>query len=240
MSLTVAIPTMDRWDEFLKDQLPIYLNHPKIHYVVICDENGNDISKIIESEYGMDPKLRMYQNNTVLGVYGNKRECFLHSTTDWVAVLDSDNVFEPAFFDAFFLAIDRDTESSNKTIYCAGKNIRLDIDTGIAEDKTRHFSGMKISQQNWNKIIDTPGWNFLLNDGNCIWPRDVIKQFPNIPEERIVGTDSVFFMHRAISAGYTLSVEPDMKYTHTVHKGSHWLQNAIVSSRLLGMMNLNI
>lgn len=238
MSLGVAIPTMDRWDDFLKKQLPVYLNYDRIKYVVICDENGNDIAKIMESEHAMNPKLRLFQNDTVLGVYGNKRQCLINCPTDWIAVLDSDNFFEPSFFDAFFLS--KENNTSKKTIYCAGQNERLDLSTGLIEDRTRHFSGMKINLDNWNKVIDTPGWNFLLNDGNSIWPRDVIVNFPPLPEERIVGTDSIFFMKRAIEAGFTLCVEPTMKYTHTVHDGSHWLQNATVSSRLLGMMDLKV
>lgn len=238
MSLGVAIPTMDRWDNFLKKQLPVYLNYDRIKYVVICDENGNDIAKIMESEHAMNPKLRLFQNDTVLGVYGNKRQCLINCPTDWIAVLDSDNFFEPSFFDAFFLS--KENNTSKKTIYCAGQNERLDLNTGIIEDRTRHFSGMKINLENWNKVIDTPAWNFLLNDGNSIWPRDVIVNFPPLPEERIVGTDSIFFMKRAIEAGFTLCVEPTMKYTHTVHDGSHWLQNATVSSRLLGMMDLKV
>jgi hypothetical protein len=35
--------------------------------------------------------------------------------------------------------------------------------------------------------------------------RDVVKHFPDIPEDQIVGTDSVFFMRQAIQAGYTLN-----------------------------------
>jgi len=239
MSLTVAIPTMDRWSDFLKKQLPVYLNHPRIDYVVICDENGNDINEIAESEYSMNPKLRLYQNESIMGVYGNKRQCLLKASTEWIAVLDSDNFFDPCFFDAFFASIERDGETAKKTIYSAGKNERLDLSTGKVEDKTRHFSGMRISRSNWNRVVDTAGWNFLLNDGNSIWPKEVVKHFPNLPEERIVGTDSIFFMKRAIEAGYTLCVEPTMSYVHTVHDGSHWLQNEKISSRLLGQMNLH-
>jgi glycosyltransferase involved in cell wall biosynthesis len=240
MSLTVAIPTMDRWIGFLEDQLPIYMDHPKIQYVIVCDENGNDISKIMETEHAMNPKLRLYQNDTVLGVYGNKRECLMKSSTDWVAVLDSDNYFKPDFFDAFFNCLECDGAQAKKTIYCAGENIRFNMDTEEMEDKTSQFSGMNISRDNWNSVIQTPGWNFLLNDGNCIWPRDVLINFPPLPEERIVGTDSIFFMKRAVEAGYTLRVEPTMSYIHTVHSGSHWLQNATVSSRLLSQMDLKI
>jgi nitrite reductase/ring-hydroxylating ferredoxin subunit len=238
MSLTVAIPTMDRWSTFLKSELPAYLSNPTIDAVVISDENGNDIQSICEAGLDTDPKLRLYQNDSVLGVYGNKRQCLLRSSTDYVAVLDSDNHFEPAFFDAFYASRQRDRD--DKTIYCAGDNRRVDLNTGIEEDRTRHFSGMRISRSNWNSVLETKGWNFLLNDGNCIWPRAVVKHMPDLPEEQIVGTDSIYAMRQAIQAGYTLCVEPTMSYIHTVHDGSHWLQNATVSSRLMGMRDWRV
>ena len=230
---------MDRWT-FLKDQVPKYLNDPNISYIVISDENGKDINVICEMEMDSHPKLRLYQNDTVLGVYGNKRQCFLKSPSEWVAVLDSDNQFEPEFFKEFLKAKERDGNLSKKTIYCAGDIRRLDLATGDSEDRTKQFSGMKISRENWNSVLQMRGWNFLLNDGNCIWPRDVVKHFPDIPEDQIVGTDSIFFMRQAIQAGYTLSVEPRMHYIHTVHAGSHWLQNVEVSSRLMGLRDWKV
>jgi len=234
MALTVAIPTMDRWS-FLQEQVPKYLADPNVAYVVISDENGKDINVMCELELDSNAKLRLYQNNAQLGVYGNKRQCFLKAPSPWVAVLDSDNKFEPEFFEAFLKCKERDGAAAAKTIYCAGDIVHLNLGTGATEDKTSQFSGMRISRENWNKVLGMRGWNFLLNDGNCIWPRDVIKHFPDLPEEQIVGTDSIFFMRQAIQAGYTLSVEPTMRYVHTVHDGSHWLQNAAVSSRLMGM-----
>jgi hypothetical protein len=242
MKLTVAIPTMDRWSSFLKKQLPLYLDNPRIDCVVISDENGNDIRDLCEDGYENHPKLKLYQNEKIMGVYGNKRLCIMRSPADadFVAVLDSDNRFDSSFFDEFFKSVERDGAAAEKTIYCAGDNKRLDLDTGVIEDRTAHFSGMKIVPGNWNKVLETVGWNFLLNDGNCIWPRAVIKHFPNVPESQIVGTDSIYFMRQAIQAGFTLSVEPSMQYIHTVHKGSHWLQNAAASSRLMGMRDWRV
>ena len=238
MSLTVAIPTMDRWSTFLKSELPAYLSNPTIDTVVISDENGNDIQSICEAGLDTDPKLRLYQNHSVLGVYGNKRQCLLRSSTDYVAVLDSDNHFEPAFFEAFYASRQRD--GGDKVIYCAGNNRRVDLNTGMEEDRTRHFSGMRISRSKWNTVLEMTGWNFLLNDGTCIWPRAVVRHMPDLPEEQIVGTDSIYAMRQAIQAGYTLCVEPTMSYIHTVHDGSHWLQNARVSSRLMGMRDWRV
>jgi len=237
--LTVAIPTMERWS-FLKDQVPKYLADPNVSFLVISDENGKDINVMCELELDSHIKLRLYQNDNVLGVYGNKRQCFIKAPSDWVAVLDSDNQFDASFFDAFLKCKERDGAKADKTIYCAGEIVRLDLATGLTEDKTSQFSGMKISRDNWNKVLSTTGWNFLLNNGNCIWPKSVIRYFPNLPEDQIVGTDSIFFMRQAIQAGYTLSVEPTMRYVHTVHDGSHWLQNAAVSSRLMGLRDWKV
>lgn len=240
MALTVAIPTMERWS-FLNEQLPKFLGNPNVSYVVINDENGKDINIICEIGLDSNPKLRLYSNDAVLGVYGNKRQCLLNAPSEWVAVLDSDNQFGADFFEEFQKARARDgAVVSGKTIYCAGDIHFYNLKTGATENKTRQFSGMKISRDNWNDILKTPGWNFLLNDGNCIWPRDVIKHFPDLPEEQIVGTDSIFFMRQAIQAGYTLSVEPTMHYVHVVHDGSHWLQNASVSSRLMGLRDWRV
>jgi len=239
MSLTVAIPTMERWS-FLKRQVPIFLEDPNVSYVVISDENGHDVRVFCELDLDRDPKLRLYENEKVLGVYGNKRECFLKAPSDWVAVLDSDNKFEPTFFTEFLKAKERDGPLAEKTIYCAANIENLNLDNGLSNYKTKHFAGMKISRENWNDVLKMPSWNFLLNDGNCIWPRNVIKHFPEIPEEQIVGTDSIFFMRQAIQAGYTLSVEPMMHYVHVVHEGSHWLQNATVSSRLMALRDWRV
>jgi len=239
MSLTEAIPTMERWS-FLKTQVPIFLEDPNVSYVVISDENGHDVRVFCELDLDRDPKLRLYENEKVLGVYGNKRECFLKAPSDWVAVLDSDNKFEPTFFTEFLKAKERDGPLAEKTIYCAGNIENLNLDSGLTNYKTKHFSGMKISRENWNDVLKMPNWNFLLNDGNCIWPRNVIKYFPEIPEDQIVGTDSIFFMRQAIQAGYTLSVEPMMHYVHVVHEGSHWLQNATVSSRLMALRDWRV
>ena len=232
-TLSIAIPTMDRWD-FLKRQLPVYLEHPSVDCVIICDENGHDIDEICLSGLDTNPKLRLYQNEKVLGVYGNKRQCLMKAPTDYVAVLDSDNFFDAAYITTVVDCIKRDLlENNSTTIYCAAGNERLFLETGQVENKIKHFSGMIINRSNWNNILKTPSWNFLLNDGNAVWPKSVAKYIPDLEEEKVVGTDSILAMRLAILAGYTLSVEPSLTYTHTVHGGSHWTQNEVVSNRLL-------
>jgi hypothetical protein len=230
--LTVAIPTMRRWN-FLKSQLPGFLNHPRISYVVICDETGEDAEAIAEHGMDMHPKMRLYVNESILGVYGNKRQCIEKAPTEWVAVLDSDNLFTSSFFDAFWAAVERESLLASKMLFCAGQQVRLFDDTGKTEERIGHLSGIKLSRGNWNSVLAQRDAIFLLNDGNTIWPTSVLRHLPPMPESEIVGTDSIFALRQVLLAGYTLSVEPEMRYVHLVHSGSHWIQHETESTRLM-------
>jgi glycosyltransferase involved in cell wall biosynthesis len=232
ITLTVAIPTMNRWAKFLKKQFPVYMDHPDITTVIVCDETGADIEGICEEGYDQDPRLRLYQNPQRLGIYANKRQCFLNSTDDFVAVLDSDNFFDPSFFTEALACIARDGPLAKRTIYCAGDNIRQ-FDSGITEERVKHFNGMQITRENWNKILETPGWNFLLNDGNYIWPRSVVKHFPELPDSLVLATDGILTAKMAVEAGYRISIEPSMRYVHMVHDDSTWIKTDRESSRIL-------
>ena len=46
---SLCIPTMDRYDKFLSNYLPKYLDNELISEIIITDENGYDIQKINES-----------------------------------------------------------------------------------------------------------------------------------------------------------------------------------------------
>jgi GT2 family glycosyltransferase len=237
--LSVAIPTMNRWTTFLKKQFPIYVDHPKIASIVVCDETGHDLESICQDGYDTNPKVRLFQNETRLGIYGNKRQCLLSSSTEFVALLDSDNFFDPEFFTEALRCIERDGDASKKTVYCAGKNIRH-LESGETEERIRHFNGMKITRDNWNTILKTPGWNFLLNNGNCIWPRDVVRHFPELSDSEIAAADSILAAKLAVEAGYTLSIEPTLQYKHMVHSDSGWIQTEYESSRILSSRNWKI
>jgi hypothetical protein len=233
-SLAIAIPTMDRWD-FLKRQLPVYLEHPSVDCVIICDENGHDIDEICAAGLDTNPKLRLYQNETVLGVYGNKRQCLMKAPTDYVAVLDSDNFFDAAYITTVVDCIKRDLyENNNTTIYCAAGNERLFLETGKVENKIKHFSGMLINRSNWNNILKIPWSLFLLNDGNFVVHKSLLNILPDdVNDNLIVATDAIYVARKAVGAGFTYWVVPELSYIHTVHDESYWLRTATESSRIL-------
>ena len=61
MKLTLCIPTMDRMDTFLGDNLRKYLDNDLIDEIVICDENGNDYTKLLAT-FPNQPKLKIFRD----------------------------------------------------------------------------------------------------------------------------------------------------------------------------------
>jgi glycosyltransferase involved in cell wall biosynthesis len=231
--LTVAIPTMKRWSRFLSQSLPSLLKSEYVDYVVICDETGEDVEEIRKTDLALNPKLRLYKNPKRLGVYYNKRNCLERAPTDWVAVLDSDNFFDDSFFRGLREAWDKNL--SPTTLYASGKMLRVYMDSDQpTEERLGHFSGMKITKENWNNILTIKDWNFLLNDGNWVGHKSLLNVLPDDVDDKTVGgTDSIFIARKAVAKGFTYWVVDTMSYIHTVHNESHWLQTAVESSRLL-------
>ena len=230
VQLTVAIPTLRRWG-FLQKTLPSLLDNDLITWVVISDETGEDIKQIQATEYATNSKLILSTNTEILGMYRNKRRCLELAPTEWVAVLDSDNVFPEAFFETI---MDELQTADQKTIYASANIVRLFLKTGESEERTQHFSGKKINQSNWNETLQTRAWNFLLNDGHWIAHKSLLEAWPlDLPESKIKATDSLMIVRNAVLSGFTYYVLPGLRYIHTVHDDSEWIKTEQVSSFLL-------
>lgn len=220
--LTVAIPTMRRWN-FLQKTLPIYLAHPFITNVVICDETGEDIDAIEASSFAGNPKLKLYRNETRLGIYHNKRKCIQMTPTEWVAVLDSDNIFPAAFFDNLE-AIWKKEGALVTHFYGAGNSVFLDEDKSKAShNPLKGFGGMKLEKTNWNSFCEKPKWNYMANDGNWIVHCSVLNALPqDVDDKDILATDAIYMARQFIKHGYIYDIREELSYIHSVHKGSSW------------------
>jgi glycosyltransferase involved in cell wall biosynthesis len=232
IEVTVAIPTMRRWKGFLEKSLPLFLENSYVSRVLICDETGEDVEAILHSGYINHPKLILHTNDHRLGMYANKRKCVELSPTPWVAVLDSDNIFPDEYFEALF-DLWKDEGASTKTVYAASEIVRVFLKTGNSEERTKHFTGMRINRTNWNRVLQMRDWNFLLNDGNWVGHRSILEAWPQMPEEKIRATDSIRIVKQLVEKGWTYSITPGMRYIHTVHDDSEWIKTDRESSFLL-------
>ena len=239
IQLTVAIPTMRRWKGFLEKSLPTFLNNDYVTYVVICDETGEDVAAIRASKWASHPKLRLHTNAQRLGMYANKRKCVEVSPTDWVAVLDSDNIVPDVFFETLFDTW-KDEGADVHTVYAASEIIRVFLKTGESEERTRHFAGMRVTKSNWNQVLRMKAWNFLLNDGNWVGHRSVLEAWPLISEDQVRATDSIRIVKNLVERGWTYAILPGMRYIHTVHDDSEWIKTEAESTRLLSTTDWRI
>jgi glycosyltransferase involved in cell wall biosynthesis len=227
--LTIAIPTMRRWS-FLKDSIPVFLSRPEVNEVVVCDETGEDYTSIKESSFGNHPKLRIYKNEKRLGIYENKTKVLGLTKGDWVALLDSDNIFDEEWFEMLHELDFSDT----KRIFASADFKSVNIKTGVVKRECQDFSGLMLNSNNWNDILSKKKWNFLLNDGNWIVHRSVLNTLPtNIKSEKLLAADAIFMARCFVKEGYSIYYVPDFEYTHIVHPGSSWLQTDVESSQIL-------
>lgn len=230
MSLSIAIPTMKRW-AFLKDVLPIYIARPEVIEIVICDETGEDIDAILRSPLSLSSKLRLHKNKKILGIYENKCQALRLCLMDWVALLDSDNIFNDDWFDS----IKNLSYTDPKIIYASADFKSIDIRSGEIVRPAEAFSGMKISDaQSWNAALDMPKWNFILNDGNWLLHKDAANVLPNsIASSKVLASDAIFMLRCFIKNGYSIHYVPELEYIHTVHSESEWIKTAKKSSEVL-------
>jgi glycosyltransferase involved in cell wall biosynthesis len=228
MHLTIAIPTMRRWS-FLKDSIPAYLARPEVTEVIVCDETGEDYD-LLQATFGdYGNKLRLYKNERRLGIYENKKKCLSLATTEWVALLDSDNIFGDDWFEALHYL----DFSDEKRIFASADFKSVNVKTGATTHECRKFRGLVLDPRTWNETLTQTKWNFLLNDGNWIVPRSVIETLPDVRSDTLQAADAIFMARCFVKGGYSIYYVPGLEYTHLVHPGSSWLQTDVQSSRIL-------
>jgi len=230
MHLTIAIPTMRRWS-FLKDSIPAYLARPEVAEVIVCDETGEDYD-LLQAAFGhlqSANKLRLYKNERRLGIYENKKKCLSLATTEWVALLDSDNIFGDDWFEALHYL----DFSNSKRIFASADFKSVNVKTGVSTCECKSFRGLVLDSRTWNETLEQTNWNFLLNDGNWIVPRSVIDCLPDLRSDTLQAADAIFMARCFVKAGYCIYYVPGLEYTHLVHPESSWLQTDFESSRIL-------
>lgn len=228
--LSICIPTMNRW-KFLKDTLPIFLDQSVVKEVILCDENGNDIEMIKKSSFSKDPKLHLVQNEKRLGIYENKKKVASLAKCEWVAILDSDNIFPEEWFEGIEEILRKDKEK--KTIYASAFFRNVNLDTKEEIRPCFEFDGLELNRYNWNTMFERPRWNFLLNDGNWVVPKKALDVLPNVSSEKLLAADAIFMVRCWIQAGYTIEYVKGLEYIHTVHNESSWLSTETESTKIL-------
>ena len=223
-SMTLAIPTYRRFEPFLKNYLPKYLNLPFVDTILIADETGEDIDAIQAQPWGSNPKLQFIRNPERLGAYHNKLNLMRQCTTNWIALIDSDNEVRPEYFTAlekWWL----ENGANSKEIYIPAHVESKNSNETTTNLPIARFAGHKVDKQTWNSFLPLPWAGYCLNLGNCVFHRTAIPSIPaEIPKD--VMADCQVMNKALVEKDYTLVIVPNMKYYHIIHPGSLYLNTA--------------
>ena len=210
--MTVAFTTFNRTDLLYQAMGP-FIYDDRVSEIIIVDDHSNEnIYAEIQAKCSLTSKIRLFRNEENLDCYRNKRQAVKHATSEWVALLDSDNKFSMEFIDVLF-----SQKPWNHSWAYAPEFARPHFDF-------RGLSGTAISGNNIRSIL--PNWNCgtMLNAMNYFFNRD---EFLRVWDKSIdpVTSDSLYHNYNWLKAGNTIYVTPGLQYEHRVHEGSHYKQN---------------
>lgn len=189
---------------------------PFIHEIVISVDKSSAVDvrriKIATQSY---KKVKIFVSDTKLFVLKNKMKAVSLCNTDWVALIDSDNVVSGQYFGPWLKI-----PHIPSVIYCP--------EAALPTFKFNQFIGLDITYNSLKDRLsnnDSAKFNVLMNTGNYIVHRESWLNALHDKEVHDPAAADVFYAnYHCMMAGMVLRVVKDMVYRHTVHKGSTYLQ----------------
>lgn len=227
-SFSLAIPTMNRYDTYLREYIPKYLKNKYIKEIVICDENGEDFEKI-KKEFGNENKIKLFRNENRLGGFRNKLKVMSLCSSEYIALIDSDNFVDEDYFEE---AIKFGVNKSSVLLPCKSEGR-----TSMAYLSYFNY----IDKDNWIPLMKSHNVFPKLNDGNGIYP----KAFSDVLEKLLIdlephAADAFVINQLAMSMNFKLYFVPDMFYLHPTSVDSYWLTNENLSNDFMSRWNCGV
>jgi len=193
---SLCIPTMDRFDNYLKQYIPKYISNPLITEIIICDENGNDAKKIREY-FQNNEKVKIFINEKRLGPFLNKIKCCKLAKNEWIALIDSDNFADEDYFFKMKLFID-DNKLKNYTIL--SPDYASEVFQWKYLSQTNNNLLNKITYKKIKNIDALHGINnknagclsHLMNIGNFVINKSIINNINILPFEELISKSFSF------------------------------------------------
>lgn len=210
--ISIAFTTFNRSDLLFEAVAP-FLEDVRVAEIVISDDcSREDIYNEIVAKYNDEDKVKIFRNESNLDCYYNKRQAVKRCSNEWVALLDSDNLFGRDFVDAIF-----SQRPWNHSWAYAPEFAKPHFDF-------TQLSGVAISRNNVSSVLHVGSCSTMLNAMNYFVNRDeYLRLWDNSTDP--VTSDSLFQNYNWIKGGNTVYVTPGLQYQHRIHEGSHYRQN---------------
>ena len=228
---SLAIPTIDRYDQYLSNSLPRYIANDLIYEIVICDENGNDVQKIKENF--KSPKLKLYVNNSRLKAFRNKRKAAGLTKNKWIAIIDSDNFADEDYFQNAKRYIDENIGEEDQYAIlnpCYAKpHFLFHWLAGKSYDRS-NFVDLLI-EQHLKKISNGSTLETQMNMMNGIYDRRIFEQMDVEKEKEFIDVvqaeEAVLFNLLAMEqTNARIHCVPGLEYEHDVSQHSFYMEES--------------
>ena len=212
MTFSLVITTYNRYDTYLKINIPKYLQNPYINEIIISDDCSDDYEKLITNFN--DAKLKIIKQSKNLGALRNKITACTYATSEWICLMDSDNFADIDYFEAL-LTYWVTHEKSNIMIYSPSKALpSFDISDIINKIYTK------------NDFHTINAW--LINLGNHVFNKDILQYILPILDTNInpYALDVKYMIYNWLKNDIKITVVKDMHYSHSLHNDSLWCQHS--------------
>lgn len=195
------------------------LDDDRIREVAVSDDcSPDDCYAKLVAKWDGHPKVKLYRNKHNVDCYRNKKQAVELATSDWVILLDDDNVIGPDYLDRLWELPAWDAN----VLYCP--------DLAHPHFNYQRFAGPVISCRNVAYFMAMPHkkgeteFRTALNTCNYFFHRQTYLQrwVGNVDP---VTADTMFHAFNWLRAGGFMVFVRGMQYIHRIHAGSHYKNN---------------
>lgn len=209
--LSICIPSWERVDMTIESFLDVMSDNRVNDICIVDDASSLEVFNELKSICDFLPKVSLYRNLSNQQCYQNKMISASYAKSDFIILLDSDNVIGVDYLDAIF-----EQDWDEKTIL-APVFARPTFDY-------RAFSGLLIDKENVEQYIDKPMFQTALNTMNYfINKEEYLHTFD--PNFNPVTADSIYINYLWLKNGGKIKFVKGMEYNHLVHSQSHYINN---------------
>ncbi len=219
--ISLCITTYNR-NAYLFKSFEQVINDDRIGEVVIVDDCSElGLYQHIAERCKYNPKIKLFRNETNLGVYENKKVSVSKAENEYCIVFDSDNIIGVDYLDAIY-----SKEWNCKTLF-APSFAKPVFDY-------RAFAGITFRKDNVAQYCGKHFFNAMLNTMNYFVHRDSFLSVWH-PKPHINGADSIYMNYLWLLAGNEIHCMGGLSYFHRTgqyegnENGSNYIRQANVS-----------
>ncbi len=232
--ISLAIPTFNS-SPFVFKSFEKVLDDPRISEIILCDDASEDFDALFDLVCQLNsPKIKLFRNEENLKAFRNKNKAVSHCQCDWVILLDSDNIIDPSYIDAWM----KEQPWDPKILYLP--------DYAKPYFDYRFLAGHRLGIEDVILLLSVEApplphgikgslWGSLMNGGNYAFSRDEYlatyakhSQIASLISESY-SVDVWHFLVLWLKRGLTLKIVPEMSYEHTLRTNS--LSNSFLEEK---------